>query len=241
MLPVRGATCPPAFGCHSHCDFNPCSPCGERRQKAVGYCNYMGHFNPCSPCGERRNCCGTMVSGFGISIHAPRAGSDPPCWRSRSTSWNFNPCSPCGERPHPVGGLFYGSNFNPCSPCGERREVLNVSSGVQIFQSMLPVRGATKSSINNDKILIFQSMLPVRGATPRPPKGRKPLPLFQSMLPVRGATLTPAAVQELISISIHAPRAGSDVDRLLDLPHLDISIHAPRAGSDLCMIRPEAL
>ena len=35
------------------------------------------------------------------------------------------------------------------------------------------------------------------------------------------------------SISIHAPRAGSDADAIYPGSTLEISIHAPRAGSDL--------
>ena len=35
-----------------------------------------------------------------------------------------------------------------------------------------------------------------------------------------------------VLISIHAPRAGSDSEHIVCLPHQAISIHAPRAGSD---------
>ena len=95
-LPMRGAT-PPKEGslttrgisihaphagsdqdqdrraCHAQ-DFNPRSPCGERR--ALTYTRHRSaYFNPRSPCGERRACTG----------------------RTRRGSY-FNPCSPCGER-----------------------------------------------------------------------------------------------------------------------------------------------
>ena len=60
--------------------------------------------------------------------------------------------------------------------------------GKVTFQSTLPVRGATSCAIGRTVLLIFQSTLPVRGATqPRQP-----------FLPP-------------VNISIHAPRAGSDV------------------------------
>ena len=58
-----------------------------------------------------------------ISIHAPRAGSDD--------------CPPYGPAGQP--------DFNPCSPCGERREVLTKAGTWIEFQSMLPVRGATRA------------------------------------------------------------------------------------------------
>ena len=79
----------------------------------------------------------------GISIHAPRGGSDNLCRRRFLDLWNFNPRSPWGERPvkfsplatwHlfqstlPVGGATCtaddgdseSGDFNPRSPWGER-------------------------------------------------------------------------------------------------------------------------
>ncbi len=58
-------------------------------------------------------------------------------------------------------------------------------------------------------------------------------PLFQPTLPVRGATCNSPLFDRNVSISTHAPRAGSDHLKLRHLPHLAvISTHAPRAGSD---------
>ena len=56
-----------------------------------------------------------------ISIHAPRTGSDSSIF--------------CSISPH--------SNFNPRSPYGERLGFLSVRTFLYIFQSTLPVRGAT--------------------------------------------------------------------------------------------------
>ena len=56
--------------------------------------------------------------------------------------------------------------------------------------------------------------------------------IFQSTLPVRGATWRVLGYPREYSISIHAPRAGSDyVPAGIDITN-NISIHAPRAGSD---------
>ena len=55
----------------------------------------------------------------------------------------------------------------------------------------------------------FQSTLPVRGATSPPGPGQKKN-RFQSTLPVRGATAPRSWSKKLWSISIHAPREGSD-------------------------------
>ena len=56
-----------------------------------------------------------------ISIHAPLAGSDGQWRNQKSRADNFNPRSPCGER---LYGVQFGIFFN-------------------LFQSTLPLRGAT--------------------------------------------------------------------------------------------------
>ena len=61
------------------------------------------------------------------------------------------------------------------------------------------------------KDLIFQSTLPVGGATIISCDGGA-IWLFQSTLPVGGATTSYYDVINVINISIHAPRGGSDVD-----------------------------
>ena len=55
---------------------------------------------------------------------------------------------------------------------------------------------------------------------------------FQSTLPARGATAVFRAFHAVPLISIHAPRTGSDLQRLGQLNRPTISIHAPRTGSD---------
>ena len=47
-----------------------------------------------------------------------------------------------------------------------------------------------------------------------------------------GATHCHLCKRHLLSISIHAPRGGSDMARLIDADKRIISIHAPRGGSD---------
>ena len=128
-------------GLHYRADFNPRSPCGERRpgKKRLGR---PGNFNPRSPCGERQKCpmgwagllnfnprspCGERLAQvvgqplvLDISIHAPRVGSDTAIPRHTHPAAYFNPRSPCGERQsrlHQDHGMHY---FNPRSPCGER-------------------------------------------------------------------------------------------------------------------------
>ena len=56
--------------------------------------------------------------------------------------------------------------------------------------------------------------------------------VFLSTLPARGATLGQQLVAEVVFISIHAPREGSDGIAIGASDHRVISIHAPREGSD---------
>ena len=102
--------------------FNPRSPDGERPVAETKPRPRDTDFNPRSPDGERRS---SRIGGYrdcGISIHAPRMGSDVaiPCWMyygtefqstlpgwgatrawcDRRCAWRyFNPRSPDGERP----------------------------------------------------------------------------------------------------------------------------------------------
>jgi len=58
------------------------------------------NFNPLSPCGERRlgRRKGRII--MAISIHSPHAGRDKPVLKISSyAKADFNPLSPCGERP----------------------------------------------------------------------------------------------------------------------------------------------
>ena len=57
-------------------DFNPRSPHGERRATGQGAAADAPDFNPRSPHGERLTGFPTPLAALGISIHAPRTGSD---------------------------------------------------------------------------------------------------------------------------------------------------------------------
>ena len=168
---------------------------------------------------------------------------------------NFNPRSPHGER---LGSIVCGiciAYFNPRSPHGERRSIWANLPKPSRFQSTLPARGATlpgsgrtgrppyfnprsphgerrEPMISLFGAFVFQSTLPARGATnctaPGLPRGGT----FQSTLPARGATGCAPAERRNKSISIHAPRTGSDAIPRVQAFQSDISIHAPRTGSD---------
>ena len=124
-------------------DFNPRSPHGERQKNlSKGHC-VMRHFNPRSPHGERLFGAAHRLPHGGISIHAPRTGSDRcPCKRTTSRG-NFNPRSPHGERRCSSKLCTAEKNFNPRSPHGERPRGGTKNKAPRQFQSTLPARGAT--------------------------------------------------------------------------------------------------
>ena len=127
---------------------------------------------------------------------------------------HFNPRSPCGERHATVTVCHSKTDFNPRSPCGERLDKSLGGMLTTIFQSTLPVWGATAwgwaacpatrcisihaPRVGSDKLPLasllseaeFQSTLPVWGATTSVYHPCPSHSLFQSTLPVWGATLT---------------------------------------------------
>ena len=132
----------------------------------------------------------TGVVACDISIHAPRTGSDESLTRLTRAGSDFNPRSPHGERLKRRVRPGGTEDFNPRSPHGERRRTSRRCSSSSAFQSTLPARGATGE-----------------------PPGEARLDLFQSTLPARGATSRTGFCCSLTSISIHAPRTGSDAGK----------------------------
>ena len=123
-----------------------------------------------------------------ISIHAPRVGSDG----TRTWSRRYYLISIHAPRVGSDGSLVYvflDLGFTIQAPrVGSAKTPTSVRWGMCIFQSTLPVWGATATR----------------------PKGQPREALFQSTLPVWGATLTLPNVLSTVVISIHAPRVGSD-------------------------------
>ena len=185
-LPVGGATQPHGFLSHLRrisihaprggsdysigdylgypTNFNPRSPWGERPARL--YCLRRIHqFQSTLPVGGATIIVGAFSINFGISIHAPRGGSDVGC--------ETLPC--------------HRQDFNPRSPWGERPSTISLSKPTLLFQSTLPVGGAT----NECNRICFTSIISIHA--PRGGSDDKGIP------PVFG-----------YQISIHAPRGGSD-------------------------------
>ena len=84
---------------------------------------------------------------------------------------------------------------------------------------------------------VFQSTLPVRGAT----SGDITYEICDQIsihAPREGSDRPPHQQPRHFCISIHAPREGSDCRMGVELSQTKISIHAPREGSDVCPIHP---
>ena len=90
-----------------------------------------------------------------ISIHAPYAGSDEMRSLTITVGCYFNPRSLCRERRNVGICLSALEDFNPRSLCRERPST-NVLIGMDfVFQSTLPMQGATNNlSISNEQLRI---------------------------------------------------------------------------------------
>ena len=109
----------------------------------------QAYFNPRSPDGERLADPLARLAFRGISIHAPRMGSDRGQRRHRPHRPDFNPRSPDGERPRaPRCSTRTSRYFNPRSPDGERRLRHRNTMVTEKFQSTLPGWGATRGESN---------------------------------------------------------------------------------------------
>ena len=186
-LPLRGATCGTGQP-QSYRRISIHAPLTGSDLYKLSLFRGLQHFNPRSPYGERplriysrggtrifqstlplRGATSMSISEStvnDISIHAPLTGSDDTVLIMLYSGWNFNPRSPYGER--------RGKHMKIISP-------YHISIHA-------PLTGSDQRSQRRDRVQrVFQSTLPLRGATPnRPPPCA--VRRFQSTLPLRGAT-----------------------------------------------------
>ena len=108
-------------------DFNPRSPCGERRVAAVIHGN-DSHFNPRSPCGERPLSVSTIPSRAIFQSTLPVWGATPvhsPTVSGRTFQSTLPVWGATLQRRDDHGRR---SDFNPRSPCGERLSACHLTS-----------------------------------------------------------------------------------------------------------------
>ena len=235
-------------------DFNPRSPHGERPGRFVAAI-YEFVISIHAPRTGSDNQARAHARKGKISIHAPRTGSDPGNASRASRQKEFQSTLPArGATTTSCTTYRRTLHFNPRSPHGERLMTSHPSSVASGFQSTLPARGATISGTPYKQTSDISIHAPRTGSdpfsvptcwngthfNPRSPHGERPLTvffptcgkLFQSTLPARGATNIILLCSPLITISIHAPRTGSDPNYIVKFLTIHISIHAPRTGSD---------
>ena len=169
-----------------------------------------------------------------ISIHAPRTGSDMDAAFRLATVKTF-------QSTLPARGATFGSarppnsaaHFNPRSPHGERHAASATTSQAIAFQSTLTARGATS-------LRCWSVCFRVTYFNPRSPHGERHCQQgfanhcnhFNPRSPHGERPIVSRVLQIIVTISIHAPRTGSDGRVGVDGRQPDISIHAPRTGSD---------
>ena len=155
----------------------------------------------------------------------------------------------------PHRSIYDLCHFNPRSPCGERPPRSSARWTPKRFQSTLPVWGATRLRLHHVCVFEFQSTLPVWGATRRAACRPWRYLYFNPRSPCGERPSISTRTSSTATISIHAPRVGSDCsglrrraawshfnprspcgERLLHrvdgFDDVRISIHAPRVGSD---------
>ncbi len=151
----------------------------------------QGCFNPRSPRGERRELRRLWLVASGVSIHAPRVGSDPNAVEIHKALGMFQSTLPAWGATHADRINAPPSHcFNPRSPRGERRFMVTPRKGGICFNPRSP-----------------------RGERRSPSKSSQPEGMFQSTLPAWGATAERDAARAKTTVSIHAPRVGSDCDQ----------------------------
>ena len=132
--------------------------------------------------------CAPVGSASTISIHAPLTGSDISSISTENHLRHFNPRSPYGERLLGMETVYCALAISIHAPLtGSDPSLSFLESSVRVFQSTLPLRGATKINISTTCNTRFQSTLPLRGATVGMIWDNRNFK-FQSTLPLRGAT-----------------------------------------------------
>ena len=170
---------------------------------------------------------------FGISIHAPRTGSDKWLTFISCKNFDFNPRSPHGERRYPWTSLTEAEIISIHAPRTGSDDLMDKRfKAAKKFQSTLPARGATtwgaKKYASQDD---FNPRSPhgerrqrrrndggKQDFNPRSPHGERPARAVRRRLTGHFNPRSP-----------HGERPAGSIQHIL---HRTISIHAPRTGSD---------
>ena len=161
-----GATILYGYGVSASMKFQSTLPVwGATRTRCASHSQSM-YFNPRSPCGERLTVGRKNGKRKKFQSTLPVWGATVRKFCSQCTGRNFNPRSPCGER---RPGLWW-SYLHVCISIHAPRVGSDICSVkrcrfASLFQSTLPVWGATFTVSFVVFWGLFQSTLPVWGAT----------------------------------------------------------------------------
>ena len=167
-----------------------------------------------------------------ISTHAPRTGSDY-LNKEREQHAAISTHAPrTGSDEDVLSEIIRPNYFNPRSPHGERHGYAGIPQNPRMISTHAPRTGSDRRSAGH-----------CHGKhhfNPRSPHGERQSDLlnaskplrFQPTLPARGATVHVPIRSQLVRISTHAPRTGSDLISSGVRFSRRISTHAPRTGSD---------
>ena len=129
------------------------------------------------------------------------------------------------------------AHFNPRSPYGERQKWDTMSGSDQLFQSTLPLRGATPEDYFDTIIVDISIHAPLTGSDLFYDTAAYPPLYFNPRSPYGERHFRYALVESDTMISIHAPLTGSDFTTSPMPLAFTISIHAPLTGSDSICLR----
>ena len=190
-----------------------------------------------------------------ISIHAPLAGSDPRTRPSSTRTTYFNPHSPCGERRGEgvgdgerdlisIHAPLAGSDqchkpmapclhdFNPRSPCRERLFRRIRARPVCVFQSTLPLRGATVRGLQHFVPAEISIHAPLAGSDAGRFRARFPRCYFNPRSPCGERLRRSRFASHTFNFNPRSPCGERPATWSQCALTLAISIHAPLAGSD---------
>ena len=148
-----------------------------------------------------------------VSIHAPHAGRDHCISKLLSPLECFNPRAPCGARRRTSTPTIQRRCFNPRAPCGARHRRYTIGETYKGFNPRAPC-GARRQAT--------RGIRRYGGFNPRAPCGARRWirsfwqrsRRFQSTRPMRGATRCWGRSVPPAAVSIHAPHAGRDRQRV---------------------------
>ena len=196
-------------------DFNPRSPCGERRVLADFIIKPAVFQSTLSLRRATLEMVMERLEALFQSTLSLRRATDVP-ERRRQDVQDFNPRSPCGERPlSPDPRVAGRKHFNPRSPCGERHVDEQPQAANGDFNPRSPCGERLSPVTSRGGHMIFQSTLSLRRATA--PGNRKPCAMvdFNPRSPCGERRRQRRTIQCRFRISIHALLAESDPSFLL--------------------------